>query len=226
MERTRPGRPSAGLVIAIVALVAALGGVAAAGPIRKALTRTKVVAIADQEIVKSAPGLSVSHAETAGKATSADRAGSAGNADHASQADNASTLDDLSANELVSFSASDSGEGCNPSSATFVTCESVNLFMSVGSDAVLIGNVGWYSVSSPTSGVCRLTMDGTQISGSDVTLPGETVDVTDSTHQGGAGLNTSVFAPAGSHNFTLECSQTQGDINFPGTWLTVIRTST
>src|SRR5262245_13682161 len=101
MGRIRRVRPSAGLVVAMVALIAALGGVAAAGPIRKALTRTKVVTIADQEISSKAPGLSVSHAKTA------DTAGSASSANHATQADNAGfaanagALDGSTDNELA-----------------------------------------------------------------------------------------------------------------------------
>jgi len=64
--------PSPGLVVAVVALVAALGGVAIAGPIAhqsKGLTTKKVTSIAtsvaDSEIAAKAPGLSVKSAGSA-----------------------------------------------------------------------------------------------------------------------------------------------------------------
>jgi hypothetical protein len=92
-----------------------------------------------------------------------------------------------------------------------------------GAPVLLVANVGWFSVTSPTGGTCRLTVDGSQTA--DVALPGETVDVTDSTHQGGAGLNTVVITSNAFHTFALQCNQTQGDINMPGTWLSAVKLS-
>lgn len=68
--------PSAGLLVAMIALVAALGGTAIAGPAAK-LNKAKVKAIADQQIGKAAPSLSVAsatNATNAANATNAERA--------------------------------------------------------------------------------------------------------------------------------------------------------
>jgi hypothetical protein len=67
-------RPSPGLLVAVLALVAAVAGTAVAGPgaTTSKLTKKKVVEIADQEINKLAPGLSVAHAGTANSAQNAD----------------------------------------------------------------------------------------------------------------------------------------------------------
>jgi hypothetical protein len=64
-------RPSPAMVIAIVALIAALGGTAVAGGV---LNKKKVNNI----ITNRAPGLSVSHAKTADSATNADKVGGVG----------------------------------------------------------------------------------------------------------------------------------------------------
>jgi hypothetical protein len=82
-RRIREWRPSAGLLVAVLALVAAIAGTAVAGPgaTTSKLTKKKVVKIAGQEIKKLAPGLSVAHADTATSATTADSAAQAENAD-------------------------------------------------------------------------------------------------------------------------------------------------
>jgi hypothetical protein len=68
-------RPSPAMVIAMVALIAALGGTAVGA---KVLNKKKVKKIANNQITKRAPGLSVASAksaDTAGSAKSADTAG-------------------------------------------------------------------------------------------------------------------------------------------------------
>ncbi len=86
MTPTR-SRPSAGLVVAAAALTLALAGTAIAGPdalvSKAAITKSQVKSIANKRIAKAAPGLTVKHAATAGKATTAD------DAQHASTADSA-----------------------------------------------------------------------------------------------------------------------------------------
>ena len=62
-------RPSPAIVIAILALVAGVTGAAVASPSAKKVTTKKVKKIADKEIDKKAPGLSVAHAATADSAT-------------------------------------------------------------------------------------------------------------------------------------------------------------
>jgi hypothetical protein len=61
-------RPSPAMVVAIVALIAALGGTAVAGGV---LNKKKAKKIANSAITKRAPGLSVAHAKSADSAGSA-----------------------------------------------------------------------------------------------------------------------------------------------------------
>jgi hypothetical protein len=64
-------RPSPAMVVAIVALIAALGGTAVAGG---ALNKKKVKNISNNQITQRAPGLSVASAKSADNATTATRA--------------------------------------------------------------------------------------------------------------------------------------------------------
>ncbi len=64
-------RPSPAMVIAMVALLAALGGTAVGA---KVLNKKKVKNIANNEITKRAPGLSVASANRANSAATADKA--------------------------------------------------------------------------------------------------------------------------------------------------------
>jgi hypothetical protein len=66
-------RPSPALVIACIALFLAMGGVGYAA--LKGKDKKKVRAIADQEITKQAPGLSVAKAANAANAANADKVG-------------------------------------------------------------------------------------------------------------------------------------------------------
>jgi hypothetical protein len=65
--------PSPALVMATLALVAAMTGAAVASPggTTSKLTKSKVKKIANKQITKAAPGLSVAHANTAGTANTA-----------------------------------------------------------------------------------------------------------------------------------------------------------
>jgi hypothetical protein len=67
MNGVRFRRPSPALLVAAAALVAALAGTAAAGPVaKKAVTSKKVKKIADKEIKKKAPNLSVKNSDQLG----------------------------------------------------------------------------------------------------------------------------------------------------------------
>jgi hypothetical protein len=78
-------RPSPAMVVAIVALIAALGGTAIGAAF---VTKKQSKKIAANQVNKLAPGLSVKHADTAGSADSAKHADSATAADSAKKADN------------------------------------------------------------------------------------------------------------------------------------------
>jgi hypothetical protein len=71
-------KPSPAMVVALIALVLAAAGTATAALSGK--DKKKVRGIADQEIAKAAPGLSVSSAKSAQSANAAQSAGSAENA--------------------------------------------------------------------------------------------------------------------------------------------------
>jgi hypothetical protein len=73
-------RPSPAMVIAIVALIAALGGTAVAGGV---INKKKAKNIANNVVTQRAPGLSVSHAGSADNATNASNAGNANTANTA-----------------------------------------------------------------------------------------------------------------------------------------------
>jgi len=61
-------RQSPALILAVIALIAALSGTALAGGF---ITKKKAKKVADAQITKRAPGLSVAHASTAGRADTA-----------------------------------------------------------------------------------------------------------------------------------------------------------
>ncbi len=66
MRRLTHSLPSPVLIVAILALVAGVTGAAVASPVaNKAVTKKKVKKIADKEIKKKAPGLSVASADVA-----------------------------------------------------------------------------------------------------------------------------------------------------------------
>jgi hypothetical protein len=145
-------RPSSGVLVGVLALVAAVAGTAVAGPTATTskLSKKKVVKIADQEINKLAPGLSVAHAE------SANTANTATNADNAVSADTA-----LSAQSALSADTADSVGGVSiepvrmsvPDGAPETTVVSVDgTFVSVsncGSGQITL-RVGRPSSTSPT----------------------------------------------------------------------------
>jgi hypothetical protein len=90
-------RPSAGVIIGMLALVMAIAGPAIAGPATKnTLTKRQVTAIAANEIHKLAPSLSVKRARTADAANTANTANTASTANTAKIATNV-----LSANVLA-----------------------------------------------------------------------------------------------------------------------------
>jgi hypothetical protein len=88
MEKIRASRPSPGIVVAVLALVAALAGTAIAGTpaTTSAINKKKVKKIATKQINKLAPTLSVASADTAGSADTATTADTAANAQSASNA--------------------------------------------------------------------------------------------------------------------------------------------
>ena len=68
MSQLNKGKVSPALVVAVLALVAAVAGTAVAGPnaVSSAITKSKVKKIANKQIKKAAPGLSVDNAAKLG----------------------------------------------------------------------------------------------------------------------------------------------------------------
>jgi hypothetical protein len=113
--------------------------------------------------------------------------------------------------------------GCFPSGGSYFTCASVDLNLPSPGRVLLIGDVSWYSDTSPTNGACRLMADGTQV-GSETAFVGELVDASDPSHQLGQGLNgVTNSLSAGRHHFTLQCVENLGGISFPGAWLSAVK---
>jgi hypothetical protein len=83
-------RPSPAMIVAIVALIAALGGSAVAGGV---LNKKKAKKIANNVVTQRAPGLSVASAKSADSATNATNAT---NANNATNATNAANVDGMS----------------------------------------------------------------------------------------------------------------------------------
>jgi hypothetical protein len=109
-RRIRESLSSPGLLVGVLALVAAVAGTAVAGPgaTTGALTKSKVKKIAAQQVNALAPGLSVAHARSADTATNATAADSAAQADSATNALNADELDGLNSTQFQRSGASGS----------------------------------------------------------------------------------------------------------------------
>ena len=128
MNRKLTGlRPSPAIVVAVMALVAAVAGTAVAGPgaSTSKITKKKVTKIAtkvaNQEIDKRAPGLSVAHANTATSATTATNATNASHANTATSAETAANAEALSGNTVVGEGDLDGPGGLGISGCTSVS---------------------------------------------------------------------------------------------------------
>jgi hypothetical protein len=197
-------RPSPALVVAAFALVAALAGTAVAGPVsNKALSKSKVKKIADKEIAKKAPDLSVAHASTADNADNANNANAVGGA----------SLDSLTLGRSATGS-------CDPSSTAYVSCGNVSLTLPRAERVLVIADASFDGNNSGSTyaGNCRVQADGTTVGAS--TSPGSSDGLGvgfNGNGEGGTGINavTDVLA-AGAHNLTLQCNQAGGSIEYSG----------
>jgi hypothetical protein len=154
LERFR--RPSPALIIASAALFLAVGGSSFALATSDGKTDAKIAKkVAGKLITKRAPGLSVSHANTADQATSA---GHATNADHSTNADHATSADSASnATQL----------GGQPAGA-YGRVQAINFAGGYGSDFVSDHHT-LFTIGGVTVGV-DCTNNGSNISAAEVTL--------------------------------------------------------
>src|SRR5262249_9249313 len=179
-------RPSPALVVAIVALVAALSGAALAAPVsNKGVSKSKAKKIANKEIDKRAPGLSVAHAETAG---------------------NADTVGNRSANDLQTSS----GFGSNPQQiadlgATFQSVVTANITthntgrVLATASAELTGGAG-------TRAQCQIVLNGVAGLQYETTFAAAASESTVAINYAQPDL------PAGTYTGTLQCKDLTGAV--------------
>ena len=196
-------RPSPAMVIAIVALVAALGGTAIGAAF---VTKKQAKKIAKNQVNKLAPGLSVNHAKTA---------------------DNANTLGGNPPSAFEVVARSGAPDSCDPGSTTFVNCSTLDLTLAHSSRLMLQYDAPYHRDSGTAVGVCRLVLDGTTVG--DSTSP--PIGTTDAGSFGGTfdyGFTYSVVSgpvASGPHTVTLQCNQTSGDIHYIGTVVSAVGVS-
>jgi hypothetical protein len=201
------------MIVASAALIIALAGTAMAAPtaIKSILNKKEkkqVKTIANNQIKTAEPSLSVARAKRA------DRADVATNAD--------AVGGQALANIATGRSDPSTGGQCDPQTTTFVTCADVDVTLPHEGRVLLIGTGGQYAFNvSVTQGTCRLTTDGNSLGGSLVSLGNQTdpsPGVSGAANRGYArGFTTTIVTgpvSAGSHNFALQCNETDPDVEF------------
>ncbi len=201
MKMFRLSRPSPAMIVAVVALVFAMGGTALAVVGLNGKQRRQVLQLANRQINKRAPRLSVANAK---------------NANHANNADNANTVANAA---ISSFTIGRSATGsCDPTGTGFVDCGTVSLDLPRSGRVLIVATAGFDGANSATGyrGDCRLTADGTVV-GAQV-ANGSTTGL-------GVGFNANTQAttalsavtgplPAGTHDLSLTCNQAGGSVEF------------
>jgi hypothetical protein len=210
--------PSAAMVVALLALFVALGGVGAVAS--GVLTTTKVTRIAKKQakkqVLRLAPQLSVARAK---------------NADNATNADNANAVGGAGLGSLTVGRSSNGSGGCDldANSSTFTNCGSVDLTLP-RSGRVLLNMVGtWRDTSggAATEGACRLALDGAAASSTE-TRYGQDGQVFDTRERRASLAINFVTDPlgAGPHTFTLQCDDPVGTVSFADDQLSAVMIGT
>lgn len=176
-------RPSPALAVAILALVIAAGGTAFANhsaststigkrgikkivhaQVNRALSGKRLGKIVERQLGALAPGLAVASADTARSALSAN---------HAQTADSANDASAIQGAALASIAAGNDAYNaqCDPNTASFVQCGSVQLVLTREAKVLLIYGWRWSNDGNDTLalGRCRTTRNGVDTSG-DVTM--------------------------------------------------------
>ena len=214
MKRFHVSRPSPAMVVALLALIVALGGSAYAAKkigskqLKKNAVTTKKIkngAVTGSKIANNAvtTGKIADNAVTAGKIAGA-------------------TLDSLTIGRSTSTS-------CDPATTGFVDCGTVSLNLPRAGRVLVVADLAYDgSNSNGYRGACRLAVDGTAV--------GTTIDYGQAAYvasggvtvvggpgfnangQEGGGLNVVTDAlPTGTHSFALQCNQAGGSIEFSET---------
>jgi hypothetical protein len=235
-------RPSPAFAVALLALVIAAGGTAFAdhgastsavnkraikkvvrGQVKRAIGGRRLGRIVRRQLGKLAPGLSVA---SAGTATFAQ------NANHAQTAEGASNASAIQGAALASIAAGNDAYSaqCNPNTASFVQCGSVQLTLNREAKVLVIYGWRWSNDGSDTLalGRCRTTRNGADTS-DDITMgevlsssPDEPVPL--HTHDHGLFDNAAPPVvdvqgplPPGTYAFGLRCNDEFGnDITYSG----------
>lgn len=209
MTSSKGRRPSPAMVVALAALVVALAGTAMAAPTaiksilnKKEKKQTKN--IAKNQVNALAPGLSVKHAGTAGTADTAK---------------DANALGGVALKDITVAKSANPGAQCDPNSATFVDCATVDLTLPHEGRVMLIGTAAQIAfTNAQTSGDCLFRVDGVN-SGGAVRIGNQYAPavIGVGARNFGNGFATTVVTDpiaAGAHEFKLVCDEVNADVEF------------
>jgi len=215
------------LLISMVALFVALGGVSYAAAtigsaeIKNNSVRSKDVKNGDlrgKDLKADTIGASrvlessLGKVPSAANADTADSADTAGSATTAATATNANAVGGVALNDIArgrdSYDAS-----CNPTSATFVDCTGTTIVLPRASKVMIQQTGEWHVDGAAGRGTCVLQQNDVTISNS--FQIGELLNNTDDTHEAALASFIDVRGPlpAGSYRFELSCNQTAGDMD-------------
>ena len=195
MGRLRSLRPSPTIIVAIVALVAAVAGTAVAGPSASTskLTKSKVRSIADKEIQKLAPGLSVANAA---------------NATNAANAANASQLNGNGSATFETTSASDVRSADQPLTGADANVLATSITVPAPKTVTATASIEATSNGGTDDNInCHLDIGG-------VNGPFESMAVTPNTLEDSTvlALTFSRVVDTGTHSVAVECNQGVGSV--------------
>ena len=201
----KAGRPSPGLIIAAIALTFAVAGTAiAADPVAK-LNRSKVKTIAQKQVNKLAPGLSVGNSDQLDNLNSTDFLRSNAKADDADTLDNLNSTDFLRSNAVFAEGEASSNDVDNFTTTTYTNILSEPFTAPTAGFALITTSVGAAddtSIAGDGALWSRIAIDGTATTNDTFNNP---------THDGpfvtggGTATNTAVVpVTAGAHTAHLQ----------------------
>ena len=185
MKRLRIQRPSPGTIIAMTALVVAVGGTAIAGPLanKSALSKSEkkqTKKLAQSEIQKAAPTLSVA---------------------------NADTVDGLDATALKVVSAATVNIALVSLTGAYTPVATVNITTQAPSRILATGSVEMTGDTSDERAQCKLVIDG--VSGPETET---TFDDINTNNEAVVSMDFSVSRPAGTYTATVQCAALSGTV--------------
>jgi hypothetical protein len=222
MSRFLLKRPSPALVVSCLALLVALGGTSYAA---FSLPKNSV---GQKQLKKNA----VITSKIKNGAVTSSKINTSGltvpNALHANNADNATTIGGASLDSLTLGRSTASS--CDPASTAYVGCGTVSLNLPRAGRVLILANVGYDgSNSNSYAGECRLETDATTVVSSGQFGQAATAPAIvggpgyNANGQEGGGLNAVTGSlPAGTHDFSLNCNQAGGSIEFSSTLVSAV----